>query len=184
MSNSIKIDLYTALKTEIAALLEAGPGSDPLFKFVGHYNTPEEKNENEFAYRTPAAFISLDRVAWIDTLWDHPGQDLSRQQNGVATFTIHIFIHDLRTDTDSYVEHLAIVNRVYRALIGLRSPSTVEGKYSSCRRIHEQDDREFANLRHWRQTYESFVQEAPISTDQVDASPATLEYTIVVDNAP
>lgn len=183
MSDSIKIDLYTALKTEITALKEADLVT-PLFKFVGHYNTPEQQNVNNFAYRTPAAFISLDRVDWAVTKFDHPGQNLSRQQDGLATFTIHIFVHDLRTDTDSFTEHLVIVNKVYRALIGLRSPASVEGKYSSVRRIREQDDLEFENLRHWKQTYESFVQEAPISQDKVDASPATLEYTIVVDPTP
>ncbi|MCK4909850.1 MAG: hypothetical protein KAS70_08120, partial [Planctomycetes bacterium] len=154
----------------------------PLFKHVGHYNSPETENDNNFAYRTPAAFISIDRVDWTATKFDHPGQDLSREQDGLATFTIHIFLHDLRTDTDSYPEHLTTINRVYRALIGLRSPSTVEGKYSSFRRVREVDDIIFSNLRHWKQTYESFVQEAPISAERVDASPATLEVTIEVIN--
>ena len=181
MSNSIKLDLYSAIKTEITALKEADLVT-PLFKFVGHYNSPETATDNNFAYRTPAAFISIDRVDWTATKFDHPGQDLSREQDGLATVTIHIFIHDLRTDTDSYPEHLATINRVYRALIGLRSPSTVEGKYSSFRRVREVDDIIFSNLRHWKQTYESFVQEAPISAERVDASPATLEVTIEVIN--
>lgn len=179
MSNSIKIDLYSAVKAAIVALKEADLVT-PLFKFVGHYNSPETATDNNFAYRTPAAFISLDSIDWQATKFDHPSLNLKREQDGLLTFTIHIFLMDLRTDTDCYLDHLAIINKVYRALIGLRSPDTVEGKYSSFRRVKETDDMRFENLRHWRQIYQSFVQEAPVKAEQVDAQPATIEYTIDV----
>ncbi len=181
MSDSIKIDLYTAVRNALAALLEGGPASDPLFKFIGHYNSPEIDNDNNFAYRTPAAFIALNNVDWSETRFDHPSSDLSRQQNGLATLTVHIFIHDLRTDSETYIEHLTTINRVYRALIGLRSLPAVEGKFSSLRRVRDVDDSQFANLRHWRQVYTSWVQEAPQTFGQTDAQPVTLKYNIDVE---
>ena len=174
MSNSIKIDLYEAVRDTLAALLKAGPGSPVLFKYVGHYNSPELDNENNFAYRTPAAFIALNTVNWQETRPEAPSLDLTREQNGLATLTVHYFIHDLRTDTDSYVEHLTTINRGYRALIGLRSTAAIDGKFSSLRRVNEVDDNAFANLRHWRQTYTSWVQEPPTVVGQVDASPVAL----------
>lgn len=180
MSNSIKIDLYEAVRDTLAALLESGPGSPVLFKYVGHYNGPELTNDNNFAYRTPAAFIAINGVDWQETRPDAPAQDLTREQNGLATLTVHYFIHDLRTDTDSFTEHLAIINRGYRALIGLRSPATIDGKFSSLRRTRDVDDLAFANLRHWQQQYTSWVQEPPLLVGQVDASPVTLKYTIDV----
>ena len=181
MSNSIKIDLYTAIVNALAGILEAGAGSDPLFKFIGHYNQPEINPENNFAYRTPAAFIAIDNVDWRETRFDQPAADLSREQNGLATITVHIFIHDLRTDSDTYIEHLTKINKAYRALIGLRSLPAVEGKFSSLRRVREIDDSRFENLRHWQQTYTSWVQEPPVTFGQIDAAPVTLQYTIDVD---
>ena len=182
MSNSIKVDLYEAIKGTLEGLLEGGPLSDPLFKFVGHYNIPEQVTANNFAYRTPAAFIAINNVDWSETQFDHPVSDLSRQQNGVATVTVHYFIHDLRTDSDTYVEHLTLINRAYRVLIGLRSLPAVEGKFSSLRRVREVDDNQFENLRHWQQMYTSYVQEPPVTFGQVDAQPVTLQYTIDVIN--
>jgi hypothetical protein len=181
MSDSIKIDLYTAVRNALAGLLEGGPASDPLFKFIGHYNEPELENENEFSYRTPAAFIAINSVDWQQTGFDQPSADLSRQQNGLATLTIHIFIHDLRTDSENYIEHLTTINKAYRALIGLRSLPAVEGKFSSLRRIRDIDDSRFENLRHWRQVYSSWVQEPPVTFGKVDAQPVTLKYNIVVN---
>ena len=178
MSNSIKIDLYEAVRDTLSALLVGG-GPDKLFKYVGHYNSPELENENNFAYRTPAAFIALNTVDWQETRAEAPSLDLTREQNGLATLTVHYFIHDLRTDKDSYVDHLTIINQGYRALIGLRSTAAVEGKFSSLRRVNEVDDNAFANLRHWRQTYSSWVQEAPILEGQVDAAPVTLNIVPV-----
>ena len=180
MSNSIKIDLYTAVRDTLTALLEGGPGSPVLFKYVGHYNSPELENENNFAYRTPAAFIALNTVNWQETRAEAPSVDLTREQNGLASLTVHYFIHDLRTDKDCYVDHLAIINRGYRALIGLRSTAAVEGKFSSLRRTVEVDDNAFANLRHWKQSYTSWVQEAPLLEGQIDASPVALNIVPVV----
>lgn len=180
MSDSIKIDLYTAIKDKLAGILEGGPASDPLFKFIGHYNEPELDEDNNFAYRTPAAFIAINSVDWSETRFDQSNADLSREQNGLATVTVHYFIHDLRTDSDSYVEHLTKINKAYRALIGLRSLPAVDGKFSSLRRIRDIDDSRFANLRHFRQIYTSWVQEPPVTFGQVDAQPVTLKYTIDV----
>lgn len=181
MSNSIKIDLYEAIQSALAGILEAGAGSDPLFKFIGHYNEPELDEDNNFAYRTPAAFIAINSVDWMETRFDQPAADLSREQNGLATITLHYFIHDLRTDSDSYIDHLTKINKAYRALIGLRSLPAVEGKFSSLRRIRDIDDSQFENLRHWRQIYTSWVQEPPVTFGQIDAAPVTLEYNIIVD---
>lgn len=181
MSDSIKVDLYTAVRNKLAGLVESAPPNDPLFKFIGHYNEPELENENNFAYRTPAAFIAINNVDWQETRFDHKSSDLSREQNGTATITIHIFIHDLRTDSENYIDHLTTINRVYRALIGLRSLPAVDGKFSSLRRVRDVDDSKFENLRHWRQVYTSWVQEAPLSSEQVDAQPVTLKYNIDVD---
>ena len=173
MSDSIKIDLYTAVRDTLTALLVGG-GPDKLFKYVGHYNSPELANENNFAYRTPAAFIALNTVNWQETRAEAPSLDLTREQNGLATLTVHYFIHDLRTDKDCYVDHLTTINRGYRALIGLRSTDAIDGKFSSLRRTVEVDDNVFANLRHWKQTYISWVQEPPLLVGQVDAAPVTL----------
>lgn len=178
MSDSIKLDLYNAILAKLESLQLDGA---PLFRYVGHYNSQETQNANNFSYDTPAAFIQLSQISWIHTKHEAGSVNRSREQDGTARVTIHTFIHDLRNDKTSFPDHLIIINKIYRALIGLRSDNTINGKFSSARRIAESEGPPNNNLRHWTTTYEFRIQEPPIILNKLDSQPVTLKINKIIN---
>lgn len=172
MANSIKIELYELLKTTLTDLKLLNQN---VFKYIGHYNSQDLENDNNFAFDTPAAFISLSQIDWMHTKHDAPAVDATREQDGITQIAIHYFLHDLRTDSDSYIDHLEIIDLAYRALIGLRSGESINGKISSLKRIKELDEVNNNNLWHWVTIYQTRLQEAGGTAGKVDAQPITFE---------
>ncbi|MCK5644935.1 MAG: hypothetical protein KAJ19_29315, partial [Gammaproteobacteria bacterium] len=153
-------------------------GAITVFKYVGHFNGQGINDVNNFAYDTPAVFISFDLIEWIHTKHDTPEVDVSRAQSGRIRFSLHYFFHDLRTDTDSFTDHLQTIDYVYHSILGLRSDSSVLGKISSMRRVSEVDDNDNNNLREWISTYETAVEETGITPGRIDAAPVVVELTV------
>lgn len=173
---SIKVELYNLVKETLQNIKVLG---DPIFKYVGHYNGQELQNPNNFAYKTPAVFIGLNRINWTHTKHDTPENDQTREQDGMIQFSLHYFLHDLRTDSDSFTDHLEIIDLSYQSLIGLRSGSDIKGKISSLRRIREFDDSNNNNLRNWIAFYETRLQEPGVKAGKVDAQPVELVLNIL-----
>lgn len=180
--NSIKVSLYNLIKERLESLINSD--NSKVFKYVGHYNGQDLENPNKFSFATPAVFIELRRVDWVHTKHRTTDSNLYIEQDGIIIVAIHYFIHDLRTDTDSYIQHLNLIDTFYRALIGLRSIETEYGKVSSLRRISEVDDINNNNLRHWVTEYETRVQETASNLGLSDAQPITININDYVQPRP
>lgn len=165
---SIKSEMYQLVKSKLESIMVSG---ETLFKYVGHYNGQDADLQNNFAYRTPAAFIGFTQINWIVTKHQTPESNINREQDGLIEFAIHYFIHDLQTDTDSFLNHLSIIDLSYRHLIGLRSDSSILGKVSSLRRVREIDQPTNNNLRHWISYYSTRLQETGENDNLVNAQP-------------
>jgi len=174
---SIKLALYQLVKSTLENINFSS--TEKLFKYVGHYNSQETENVNNFAYDTPAAFIGLNKIEWIHTKHETPEHNLNREQDGICQLSIHFFLYDLRTDTASYEDNLILIDLCYQALIGLRSTDNINGKISSLRRIREFDDLNNNNLRQWISFYETRLQEPSIEAGKIDAQP--VEFIINVE---
>ena len=169
---SIKIELYQLLSTKLKSL-EMIEGVK-LFNYVGHYNGQELENPNNFSYKTPAAFIAFNQIGWDVTKHKTTDSNLNREQNGQIEFSIHFFFHNLQNDSDSFLDHLEIIDFVYYQVLGLRSDETINGKISTIKRIREFDDTNNNNLRHWQTVFSTMLQETANQAGQTQSDPISI----------
>ena len=162
---SVKVDLYTAIKTQLETLT--------FLENVLHYNGQDLLNyEKDHAKRFPQSWIQLSAIDWTASEIEPHNSNRSQQQKGNATITIYYASYALSDDTDTFETDLGNIDLIYRALIMLDSTN-----FSPLQRAIETDDATNNNVRVWSQQFTTQLTEQALADTLTDAAP--VELTII-----
>ena len=160
MTENVKVDIYTDVKAALEGI--------STVKHVLHYNE-QDLNEGEIISRNyPQCWIHFSDIVWLPNELKANNTNTTQAQKGDITLTVYISQFTLKEDNDSFLEHMSLINEVYRALILIDNEN-----YTPLVRVSETDTAQ-DNVRIWQVTFTTQVIECGISDNKTDAAPVDL----------
>ena len=164
---SAKLVLYNALKAKLLAIKDDQAVPETIVKTSGHWNNQFDLIEKEIPFKFPAVFIEFSNLDWkTDVGIDQ--KNATQQARADCNITLHIGTWNIKDESDSFPEDLAIIDSIYDQINGFQD--TTSNQFTPLKRTNEGDDTNKSNIRHWTVTFNTALQEKGYDRGQTDAT--------------
>lgn len=164
---SAKLVLYNAVKARLLAIKDDEEVPVSIVKTSGHWNNQFDRVNEEIQFVFPAVYIEFSSLDWkTDVGVDQKNH--TQQARANCDITLHIGIENIKDETDSFPEDLAIIDSIYDQLNGYEDTST--NQFTPLKRTTETDDNNKNNIRHWTITFNTMLSEKGYEGSETDAT--------------